>query len=106
MDTMKLAECLMVMGHMEENEMSNDPMEALIKDALESSGIAYSTPASRRDATGLDFRLEDYGVEIEVKRFHSPRIERQMASEPNVIAVQGEDAAKFMARLLATFWNE
>jgi hypothetical protein len=73
-----------------------DPMEQIIADALDEAGIAFTTPSQRRDATGLDFRLEN-GVEIEVKRFHSPRIAEQMSRAPNVIAVQGEAAVRLLA---------
>lgn len=80
---------------------SIDPMEAIIADALDSAGIRYTTPSSRRQHSGgLDFRLEGYGVEIEVKQFHSSRISEQMASATDVIAVQGRMAVKFLANLI------
>ena len=77
-----------------------DPLEHIIATALQSAGIAYTTPDERRDHTGLDFRLAN-GVEIEVKRFHSPRISAQMASADNVIAVQGEQAVRWLAGVIA-----
>lgn len=66
-------------------------MEAIIAEALDAAGMAY--------ATGLDFRLAN-GIEIEVKRMHSPRIAEQMSRAENVIAVQGEQAVRFFADLL------
>ena len=76
-----------------------DKMEAMIADALDAVGVRYIT-----DSTGnpsrLDFNLTDYGVEIEVKRLHSPRIAEQMSRAPNVIAAQGDVAVKFLADLI------
>lgn len=81
-------------------EPCGDPMERLVADALDRAGINYH----RGEATGeLDFRLIDYGVHIEVKRFHSPRIERQMARHPNVIAAQGEAAVQLLARFIQSW---
>lgn len=82
----------------------DDPLERMIAEALGAAGLAYSTPADRREATGLDFRL-DNGIEIEVKRFHSPRIAEQMASAANVIAVQGEAACRLLAALILAGGN-
>jgi len=74
----------------------SDPMERLIAEALAEAGFLFTAP---RD-TNLDFRLTASGVEIEVKRFHSPRIADQMARAPNVIAIQGEGAVRWFAALL------
>lgn len=80
--------------------MIDDPMERLIADALDAAGYAYRTDEGGGNPTNLDFALTEYGIEIEVKRFHSPRIAEQMSRAENVIAVQGEDAVKFVADLL------
>ena len=76
-----------------------DPMERLIADALDAAGIAYESGDGGGNSSGLDFRLEN-GVEIEVKRFHSPRIAEQMSRAENVIAVQGEAAVRYLAELI------
>jgi hypothetical protein len=73
----------------------SDPVERIIADALEARGIAY-----RHEQNGLDFYLPEHDLYIEVKRMHSPRIAEQMSRAPNVIAVQGMDAATWLADLI------
>lgn len=77
----------------------SDPMERTIADALDAAGLAYVTDEGGGNPSGLDFRLQN-GVEIEVKRFHSPRIAEQMSRAENVIAIQGAEATRFFAALL------
>lgn len=79
--------------------MITDPMERMIADALDAAGIAYVTDYGGGNPSGLDFRL-DNGIEIEVKRYHSPRIARQMARAENVIAVQGKPAVEWLAAMI------
>lgn len=76
-----------------------DPVEALVAQALTDAGIGFVSDVN--NPSRLDFRLEN-GIEIEVKRFHSPRIAEQMARAENVIAIQGMEAAQFFADLLQT----
>jgi len=38
--------------------------------------------------------------EIEVKRFHTPRVAEQMARADNVIVAQGEAAVRYLAELI------
>ena len=80
--------------------MTSDPMERMVERALIDAGIAYVTDRDGRNESRLDFRLIDYDVEIEVKRFHSPRIADQMARADNVIAIQGEPAIRFFCDVL------
>ena len=75
-----------------------DPMERLIAVALDDAGIAYESDIAGNPSC-LDFRLEN-GVEIEVKRFHSPRVAEQMSRAPNVIVAQGKEAVEFLAALI------
>ena len=77
----------------------DDPIEKIIADALDVCGVKYDTDFGGGNPSGLDFRLSN-GVQIEVKRFHSPRIAEQMARSPDVIALQGERAVRFFAMLL------
>lgn len=72
----------------------SDPMERMIRHALLHAEEPF------HDDQRLDFWLPNRGVYIEVKQFHSPRIADQMASQPEVIAVQGRKAVAFMAHLL------
>lgn len=78
----------------------NDPMEEIIAKALDHAGMAYLTGDGGHNPSGLDFRLTENGIEIEVKRFHSDRIAEQMSRADNVIAIQGELAVRFFADLL------
>lgn len=79
----------------------DDRMEAMIADALDKAGIHYTTDYGGKNPSGLDFNLIDHGVEIEVKRLHSPRIAEQMSRAPNVIAAQGDVAVRFLAEAIA-----
>ena len=79
--------------------MSADPVESIIATALRARGIPYLTE-SQPGSIGLDFLLTDYGVHIECKRFHSPRISEQMSRAPDVIAIQGMAAAELFAALV------
>lgn len=79
--------------------MTNDPMEAIVAEALDTAGMTYTTGLGGGNPSGLDFRMAN-GIEIEVKRMHSPRIADQMARAENVIALQGEAAVRFFADLL------
>ena len=83
------------------------PTEKLIAQALTDAGIAFTRedrnagrPARADDVT-MDFHLVDFDIYVEVKQFHTPRIARQMAQAPNVIAVQGQQAVEFFASLIA-----
>lgn len=75
-----------------------DPMEAIVAQALTAAGVGFSRDLGGENPSGLDFRLSD-GVEIEVKRFHTPRIADQMARAENVIAIQGKAAVEHYAAL-------
>ena len=82
-----------------------DPMEKMIRDALEREGFTYTEDGKPGGDVncGLDFHLSDYGIHIEVKQFHSDRIADQMSRGENVIAVQGRKAVEFMAALLCDY---
>ena len=81
--------------------LPTDPMELIIAEALMLAGVKFRTDHPAR----LDFHIPDAarsgdGVHIEVKRMHSDRIAEQMSRVPNVIAVQGEDAVRWLADLI------
>lgn len=86
--------------HIPRSPVLSDPMEKIIQAALESADIAYTTDVGGGNPVGLDFYLPDHDLHIEVKQFHTPRIAEQMARAPNVIAVQGVVAAKWIAALI------
>lgn len=82
-----------------------DPIEKMVREALEREGFAFTEDGKRGGEANrnLDFHLSDYGIHIEVKQFHSPRIADQMSRVPNVIAVQGREAVEFFAALLCDY---
>ncbi|RYG88418.1 MAG: hypothetical protein EON59_04530 [Alphaproteobacteria bacterium] len=80
---------------------NGDPMEAIIADALDAIGMAYVRDFGGGNPSGLDFLLTESGIEIEVKRLHSPRIAVQMSRAEHVIAIQGDKAVRFFAALLS-----
>lgn len=77
----------------------NDPVERIVADALTRAGVPFTT--GDENAAGLDFYLPDHDLYIEVKQFHSPRIEEQMSRAANVVAVQGRAAAEWLATRIA-----
>jgi hypothetical protein len=82
------------------NATISDPLERIVAEALDDAGIGYVTDAGGGNPSNLDFRLHN-GIEIEVKRFHTPRIAEQMSRAENVIVAQGEAAVLFLADLIA-----
>lgn len=82
-----------------------DPVEKIIEDALTDAGVAFKREVES-DTCRLDFYLPDVGVYIECKQFHTPRIADQMARAPNVIAIQGMDAARAFAAMISPPVNE
>lgn len=85
--------------------MSQDPMELIIRAALEREGFRWSDERSKQNK-GLDFYLPDYGIHIEVKQFHTDRVSEQMSRSSNVIVAQGRDAVEFLAALLCDYKGE
>ena len=41
----------------------------------------------------IDFILTDFNVAIECKRFHAPRVLKQLEANPEIILIQGMEAA-------------
>jgi hypothetical protein len=79
------------------------PMEAMVRRSLKDAGITFVEGDA--NAHRLDFDLPEFGLAIEVKRYHSERISEQMSRTPNVIVLQGEAAIRFFCEALteATF---
>lgn len=86
---------------------THDVLEEMIGNALTEAGIGWvhenhPDRAHEKRTDGqrtLDFKL-DNGMYIEVKHLYSERSVRQMASAPNVILIQGLEAAKWFCELL------
>lgn len=77
-----------------------DPMERIIESALVDAGIAFQSDFGDGTSHNLDFDLIELGIAIEVKRLHSPRIAAQMSRTENVIAAQGIEAVRLLAKLI------
>jgi hypothetical protein len=74
-------------------------MERLIAEALLEAGepFFHNVPTGN---SALDFYLPNRDVYIEVKRFYSDRIDRQISSAENVIVAQGKPAVELLAAAL------
>lgn len=79
------------------NREITDPIEKIVASALIKHEISYECDPKRHD---LDFRLLEWDLLIEVKRFYTPRITRQLKDRENVLLIQGLDAAIAFSRLL------
>lgn len=82
---------------LEQKPTTKDPVERIVEQALIDAGIRYVTDQGGGTESRLDFRLIDYDIELEVKRFYTARAVEQVARAPNVILIQGERAARFFA---------
>ncbi len=88
---------------MAERQIS-DPIELIIANGLTTAGIAF-VHESEGLIPRLDFYLPGRDIYIEVKQFHSERIAQQMAQAPNVIAIQGREAALAFAAMIKCKWE-
>lgn len=78
---------------MKRNRVIEDPVEAIIAKALDDIGMSY-----RRDDP-LDFECVDFAIEC--KQFYTDRIHKQIENRRNVIVIQGIEAAKAFAYMIA-----
>lgn len=78
----------------------SDDLEKKIGDKLTACGIEFTHGSAKGLQQRLDFFLPKYNVYIEVKKYHTERINSQMASQDNVIAIQGVGAVDFFIKLL------
>jgi len=76
-----------------------DGLEKMVAGALNDAGIEFIHESESKDLK-LDFYLPSFDVYIEVKRFHADRIERQMSSKDNVIAIQGIKSVEFIIKYI------
>jgi len=77
-----------------------DPLEEALADALRSAGVRF-VREGHGIPVALDFYLPDFDLYLEVKRFHSDRIARQMSLADNVIAIQGQPAIDWLCSMLS-----
>lgn len=78
--------------------MITDPVERIIAEGLTAKGIrfihdGYGVTTEKH----LDFYLPDYDVYIECKQAHSDRSSEQLKRHPNIILIQGLEAARFFS---------
>lgn len=69
----------------------SDPLEKL---------LAKYLPNFEHEKNGLDFYLTDEGIYIEVKQFHTDRVNEQLKRDKNIILVQGIRSAEWLAEIL------
>lgn len=76
-----------------------DELEKDIADLLDKRGIEF-VHESEFPGQRLDFFLPGYEIYIEVKKYYSDRVLRQMEIHDNVIVVQGKKAVAFLKAIL------
>lgn len=85
------------------HRICEDPIERIIQVALEAAMIEYVLEGEVPSAgQTLDFWLPAFGLYIECKQYHTPRIADQMSRAPNIIVLQGRASAEFFANALTT----
>lgn len=78
--------------------MIADPVERIIAEALTAKGIRFIHDGhGATTEKNLDFYLPDYDVYIECKQAHSDRSSEQLKRHPNIILIQGMEAARFFS---------
>ncbi len=77
----------------------SDDLEKKVAEAMDEVGIRFIHESEDKELT-LDFYLPYFDVYLEVKKFHADRIERQMASKDNVIAIQGAKSVQLLITML------
>lgn len=76
-----------------------DSLEKRVADILDKKGIKY-IHESEGENQRLDFFLPDFNIFIEVKQFSTPRSSDQLASQDNVILIQGKKSIVFLENML------
>lgn len=73
----------------------NDPLEIAVAEILDKAGIRY-IHESQNNGSRLDFYLPDHDLYIEVKKYHTPRVDSQLATKDNIILIQGANGVRFL----------
>lgn len=73
------------------------PLENQMTILLEEMNINYTRP--ERAGKNLDFYLVDFGLAVEVKQFHSDRVNKQIKDSgfPTVMVLIGRESVKAFA---------
>jgi len=78
-----------------------DNLELRIADLLNSKCIKFVHEGYKNGINQrLDFYLPDHDIYIEVKKFHTDRVLKQLESQDNIILVQGDKSVKFLESIL------
>lgn len=78
---------------------STDHLELAVAEMLLDLKINF-IHESQNNGSNLDFYLPDFDVFIEVKQFHTDRVNKQLASQENVILIQGKKSIEMLKKLL------
>src|SRR5690606_39019051 len=73
----------------------SDELERYIGESLIKNKILFE-----KEKLGLDFYLTDYDVFIEVKKFHTDRVNNQLQRYDNIILIQGRKSVDTFIKLL------
>lgn len=76
-----------------------DHLEKSLADFLASKDIGFVHESQNKDQI-LDFYLPGFGIYIEVKQYHAERVAKQLASQEEVILIQGKKALDFFINKL------
>ena len=80
---------------------SEDPIERIVREALEHAGHAYERDKEVESGSrSIDFYLPETDLWIEVCQFYTPRKIAQLSHLPDVVLIQGRGAAEAFARLI------
>lgn len=75
-----------------------DNLEEAVGTHLIEQGIEFVHESQNKDQR-LDFYIPEHDVFIEVKKFHSPRINAQMETQNDIIVLQGKLAVKLFCKM-------
>ena len=78
---------------------SKDHLELAVAEMLLDLKINF-IHESQNNGSNLDFYLPDFDVFIEVKQFHTDRVNKQLTSQENVILIQGKKSIEMLKKLL------
>lgn len=78
---------------------TDDPIELIIIEGLQRAGINFVHESDDKKQA-LDFYLPSYNIYIECKQFPTERTSAQIAPFPNVILIQGREAANVFSSLI------
>lgn len=77
------------------------PLEKQMETLLLKHDIAFTRP--EKAGRNLDFYLTNYGLAVEIKQFHSDRVNKQIKDSgfPTVMVLIGRESVNVLAELLA-----